>query len=519
MLTGNPLRPELRGGSRGGGVPALRPRRTRRPIVYVTGGALGSHRINRDVGEALPRLLERCQVIHQCGDNTATGDRPWLAERARALPEGLRRRYALAAYVGAELRDVYAAAALVVGRSGAGTVNECCQLGLAALYVPLPGTSGDEQTANARLVEAAGGAVVFPQVSLTPDGLVEAVTRLLADRRPSPPWASGPGASRCPTQPIASRGCSSRSRAPRPAAEPMIAWLVLLQTSLTIAVAGPATSAEYLPLHVAQAEGFFTAQQLSVTLGPHARTRPPPRCSAAGRSQLAATSLDTALRLGGADGAPPRLIWALTAAPPVALLVAPGRADTIRAVADLVGQTIAIPAPGTAEDQALGLLLARAGVGVHRVKMLSLGERGVVRALEGGEVAAGVLGEPHVSRLVEGDKAAIVVDLRTTKGAEAALGGPTVGAALFVEGRCRATGRHGPGAAGRAPGGGGPDDLGRAGRAPGDCCRPRWSVRRPTSPCACEAPASSSWPTGGSRWRRSSTASSSSGPARRSPSR
>ena len=213
----------------------------------------------------------------------------------------------------------------------------------------------------------------------------------------------------------------------------MIAWLVLLQTSLTIAVAGPATSAEYLPLHVAQAEGFFTAQQLSVTLRSARSDATAAEMLASGQAQLAATSLDTALRLGGADGVPPRLIWALTAAPPVALLVAPGRADTIRAVADLVGQTIAIPAPGTAEDQALGLLLARAGVGVHRVKMLSLGERGVVRALEGGEVAAGVLGEPHVSRLVEGDKAAIVVDLRTNKGAESALGGPTVGAALFAK--------------------------------------------------------------------------------------
>jgi NitT/TauT family transport system substrate-binding protein len=213
----------------------------------------------------------------------------------------------------------------------------------------------------------------------------------------------------------------------------MIAWLVLLQTSLTIAVAGPATSAEYLPLHVAQAEGFFTAQQLSVTLRSTRSDATAAEMLASGQAQLAATSLDTALRLGGTDGVPPRLIWALTAAPPVALLVAPGRADTIRAVADLVGQTIAIPAPGTAEDQALGLLLARAGVAVHRVKMLSLGERGVVRALEGGEVAAGVLGEPHVSRLVEGDKAAIVVDLRTIKGAEAALGGPTVGAALFAK--------------------------------------------------------------------------------------
>ena len=180
VLTGNPLRPELRGGSRAEACrrftldPAT-------PIVYVTGGAQGSHRLNRDVGGALPRLLEVCQVIHQCGESPATGDRAWLSARAEALPEALRRRYALQPYVGHELRDVYAAAALVIGRSGAGTVNECCQLGLPALYVPLPGTSGDEQTANARLVEATGGAVVFPQISLTPDGLADAVTRLLAD--------------------------------------------------------------------------------------------------------------------------------------------------------------------------------------------------------------------------------------------------------------------------------------------------------------------------------------------------
>ena len=153
---------------------------------------------------------------------------------------------------------------------------------------------------------------------------------------------------------------------------------------------------------------------------------------ATGQAQLAATSLDSALRLGGTEGVPPRLVWAFTAAPPVALLVAPGRADTIRSAADLVGQTVAIPAPGTAEDQALGLLLARAGVPMHRLKMWSLGERGVVRALEGGEVAAGVLGEPYVSRLVEGGQAVVVVDLRTAKDAAAVLGGPTVGAALFA---------------------------------------------------------------------------------------
>ena len=147
----------------------------------MTGGALGSHRINRAVGDALPRLLDVCQILHQCGDNAETGDHAWLRERARTLSARLGARYAVRPYVGAELRDVYAAAALIVGRSGAGTVNECCRLGKPAVFVPLPGTSGDEQTANAKLVQAVGGAVVLPQSELTADGLVEVLTRLLAD--------------------------------------------------------------------------------------------------------------------------------------------------------------------------------------------------------------------------------------------------------------------------------------------------------------------------------------------------
>lgn len=180
-LTGNPLRPELLGGTRAGAC-----RRfsldAAEPIVYVTGGAQGSHKINRAIGEMLVELLERAQVIHQSGDNAETGDRAWLADRGLSMPPALRPRYVLVPYVGAELRDVYAAADLVIGRSGAGTVNECCHLGRAAIYVPLPGTSGDEQTANARLVEAAGGAIVLPQATLTSAALVGAAAKLLADR-------------------------------------------------------------------------------------------------------------------------------------------------------------------------------------------------------------------------------------------------------------------------------------------------------------------------------------------------
>ena len=179
VLTGNPLREELRGGARERAVERFG-LDAAAPLVYVTGGALGAHRLNRIVGEALPGLLEVAQAIHQCGDNARTRDRDWLEARRTALPPALRARYRVVAYVGAELADVYAAAQLVVGRAGAGTVNECCQLGLPALYVPLPGARGDEQTANARLVEAAGGCAVLPEPALSPESLVAAVRGLLA---------------------------------------------------------------------------------------------------------------------------------------------------------------------------------------------------------------------------------------------------------------------------------------------------------------------------------------------------
>ena len=84
--------------------------------------------------------------------------------------------------MGEELAAIYAAATLVIGRAGAGTVNECCHLGVPALYIPLPGASGDEQMANARVAERAGGCAVLPQSELTPARLVERVRELLADR-------------------------------------------------------------------------------------------------------------------------------------------------------------------------------------------------------------------------------------------------------------------------------------------------------------------------------------------------
>ena len=179
VVTGNPIRPALRAGRRERGLERFA-LDAAVPLTYVTGGALGAHRVNRVVGAALAPLLSLTQLVHQCGDN-AQGDLAWLRGEAERLPPALRARYRVQALVGEELGDLYAAASLVVGRAGAGTVTELAALGLPAILVPLPGARGDEQTANARVLADAGAAVLLPERELTPERLVGEVRALLAE--------------------------------------------------------------------------------------------------------------------------------------------------------------------------------------------------------------------------------------------------------------------------------------------------------------------------------------------------
>jgi UDP-N-acetylglucosamine--N-acetylmuramyl-(pentapeptide) pyrophosphoryl-undecaprenol N-acetylglucosamine transferase len=83
--------------------------------------------------------------------------------------------------VGDELADVYAAADLVIGRAGAGTIAELAFVGLPAILIPLPGARGDEQAVNARVLGDAGAAIVIEQSNATPERLQMEILELLDD--------------------------------------------------------------------------------------------------------------------------------------------------------------------------------------------------------------------------------------------------------------------------------------------------------------------------------------------------
>jgi UDP-N-acetylglucosamine--N-acetylmuramyl-(pentapeptide) pyrophosphoryl-undecaprenol N-acetylglucosamine transferase len=146
------------------------------PVLFFLGGSQGARQINELVVAALPRLSETAFVVHQTGESPSTGGID------AGLPNGP--RYTSFAYIREEMPDLLAAADLVVGRAGAGTLWECAALGKPMVLVPLcgSGTRGD-QVDNAALFARSGAAISLVGPEATVDRLVDEILKLLGDRR------------------------------------------------------------------------------------------------------------------------------------------------------------------------------------------------------------------------------------------------------------------------------------------------------------------------------------------------
>ncbi|MFF1918007.1 glycosyltransferase [Streptomyces sp. NPDC058239] len=178
VVTGNPVRLAVLTGHADKAVATLGLHGfdRRLPTVYVTGGAQGSQQINDVVRDSLTWLLERANVVHQCGPANVEG----LRQHATGPPPELAGRYYLAGFVGPELPDVLALADVVVSRSGAGTLAELTALGKPAVFIPLATSAGNEQSHNARHLEEAGAAVALLG-DVSADRLKDATGPLLTD--------------------------------------------------------------------------------------------------------------------------------------------------------------------------------------------------------------------------------------------------------------------------------------------------------------------------------------------------
>jgi len=173
VLTGNPVRAEiLANQSQPSYLPAVN-----KPLVYITGGSLGSEIINTTLAQILPQLLKKYIVIHQCGP--ATKKRSYAQELDRLvsqLPKQQKQRYYVKDWIEAkDLSWIYRHAGCVVSRAGANTTMELQQTATPSILIPLPFAYNDEQLKNARDLAKTGGSLIIEQRQLGPKVLFEAI--------------------------------------------------------------------------------------------------------------------------------------------------------------------------------------------------------------------------------------------------------------------------------------------------------------------------------------------------------
>jgi len=154
------------------------------PIIYISGGSLGSHCINTTVKDALQPLLQDYQIVLQTGDNKTFNDYDCLNKEKRKLREDLQKRLLLVKYVqNNEIGYLLNNIDLFVGRSGANTVYEMGILRIPSILIPIPWVTHNEQTMNAQILQNVGLAEIMNEGELTPEQLVIKIGSFLKKER------------------------------------------------------------------------------------------------------------------------------------------------------------------------------------------------------------------------------------------------------------------------------------------------------------------------------------------------
>ena len=144
--------------------------------VFVLGGGTGALSLNKLITNNLVEFIRHCQVIHMTGIGKELS-----IPLFRGHPDDkfLRERYHPVQFLDEDLlKNVLAAADLVISRAGLSTLSELAVLGKPSMIVPIAKT---HQIANAEYFSKRSGAMIFYEDSMGAVDFVKIVKGLLED--------------------------------------------------------------------------------------------------------------------------------------------------------------------------------------------------------------------------------------------------------------------------------------------------------------------------------------------------
>ena len=150
-----------------------------RRSILIYGGSLGAGTINKAAAEYAAKYLKDkpdTVVTHAAGAANYEEVKKSYEDLGAMLPN-----LELLDYI-YDMPVRQAAADVIVCRSGAMTTSEIASAGRAAIFVPSPNVTDDQQYKNAKVLADAGAAVLIKDADFTADSLYEASEKILNDR-------------------------------------------------------------------------------------------------------------------------------------------------------------------------------------------------------------------------------------------------------------------------------------------------------------------------------------------------
>lgn len=185
VFTGNPIRKEI--------VPATEQMRAeadahygldpRKKHIFIVGGSLGSGTLNtsmkRWIDEGCPGG-DDVEVIWQCGKYYKPSIDAFMEEARTEGKGGKCLEYIHHSDFIGRMDLAYAAADVVISRSGASSVSELCAASKAVIFVPSPNVAEDHQTHNAMALVRKEAAMMVSDAD-APSSLMKTACGLLED--------------------------------------------------------------------------------------------------------------------------------------------------------------------------------------------------------------------------------------------------------------------------------------------------------------------------------------------------
>jgi len=146
---------------------------SQKPIIFIIGGSQGARKLNEFILQILPQLLEKYEIIHQCGPKN-------YQQIEETIKQSLPSDYHFFPFLDeSQMGAAYLLADLVISRAGAGSIFEIAACAKPSILIPLPQAAGDHQRKNAFAYAQAGATVVLGEVNLTPNLFLSKISQIL----------------------------------------------------------------------------------------------------------------------------------------------------------------------------------------------------------------------------------------------------------------------------------------------------------------------------------------------------